>query len=94
MVGKKHNKFPDGSVMVSDQTGLKFHGHKVIPAQLQTKDNRKVKNTRVAAPSGFGLSYTDKKKIKFSSYIRKFRREQLQSHIQMTNGLLNVLIYG
>jgi hypothetical protein len=36
MVGKKHNKFPDGSVMVSDQTGLKFHGHKVIPAQLQT----------------------------------------------------------
>jgi hypothetical protein len=36
MVGKKHNKFPDGSVMVSDQTGLKFYGHKVIPAQLQT----------------------------------------------------------
>jgi hypothetical protein len=27
-----------------------------------------------------------KKKIKFSSYIRKFRVEQLQSH--MTNGLL------
>ncbi len=25
--------------------------------------------------------YTDKKKIKFSSYIRKFRVEQLQSHI-------------
>jgi hypothetical protein len=24
---------------------------------------------------------TDKKKIKFSSYIRKFRVEQLQSHI-------------
>ncbi len=38
MVGKKHNKFPGGSVMVSDQTGLKFHGHKVIPAQLQTTE--------------------------------------------------------
>jgi hypothetical protein len=25
--------------------------------------------------------YTDKKEIKFSSYIRKFRVEQLQSHI-------------
>jgi hypothetical protein len=32
-----------------------------------------------------------KKKIKFSSYIRKFRMKQLQSHICMTNGLL---IYG
>jgi hypothetical protein len=32
-----------------------------------------------------------KKKIKFSSYIRKFRMEQLQSHIYITNGLL---IYG
>jgi hypothetical protein len=32
-----------------------------------------------------------KKKIKFSSYIRKFRIEQLQSHICMTNGLL---LYG
>jgi hypothetical protein len=53
---KKHNKFPDGSVMVSDQTGLKFHGHKVIPAQLQTIDNRKIKNTRVPARTGFGLS--------------------------------------
>ncbi len=31
------------------------------------------------------------KKIKFSSYIRKLRVEQLQSHICMTNGLL--LIY-
>ncbi len=57
MVGKKHNKFPDGSVMVSDQTGLKFHGHKVIPAQLQTIDKRKWKNTRVAARTGFGLSW-------------------------------------
>ncbi len=27
------------------------------------------------------LLYTDKKKTKFSSYIRKFRMEQLQSHI-------------
>jgi hypothetical protein len=35
------------------------------------------------------VSTTIKKKIKFSSYIRKFRLEQLQSH--MTNGLL---IYG
>jgi hypothetical protein len=26
-------------------------------------------------------AYTDKKEIKFSSYIRKFRMEQLQSHI-------------
>jgi uncharacterized protein YjbI with pentapeptide repeats len=32
-----------------------------------------------------------KKKIKFSSYIRIFRVEQLQRHIFMTNGLL---IYG
>jgi hypothetical protein len=28
-----------------------------------------------------GGYYTDKKKTKFSSYIRKFRKEQLQSHI-------------
>jgi hypothetical protein len=28
-----------------------------------------------------GRNYTDKKKIKFSSYIRKFGMEQLQSHI-------------
>ncbi len=35
--------------------------------------------------------YTDKEKIKFSSDIRKFRLEQLQSHTYMTNGLL---IYG
>jgi hypothetical protein len=28
--------------------------------------------------------YTEKKKIKFSSYIRKFRMEQLQSHIWLT----------
>jgi hypothetical protein len=61
MVGKNHSKFPDGSVMVSDQTGLKFHGHKVIPAQLQTIENKKVKNTRMAARTNFGLSYTDKK---------------------------------
>jgi hypothetical protein len=27
------------------------------------------------------VQYTDKKEIKFSSYIRKFRMEQLQSHI-------------
>jgi hypothetical protein len=27
------------------------------------------------------LDYTDKKENKFSSYIRKFRMEQLQSHI-------------
>jgi hypothetical protein len=32
-----------------------------------------------------------KKKIKFSSDIRKFRIEQLQSHTYMANGLL---IYG
>ncbi len=32
-----------------------------------------------------------KKKIKFSSYIRKFIMEQLHSRIYMTNGLL---IYG
>jgi hypothetical protein len=30
---------------------------------------------------GKGILQTDKKKIKFSSYIRKFRVEQLQSHI-------------
>jgi hypothetical protein len=30
---------------------------------------------------GMQLYCTDKKKIKFSSYIRKFRMEQLQSHI-------------
>jgi catalase len=29
----------------------------------------------------FEASYTDKKKKKISSYIRKFRREQLQSHV-------------
>jgi hypothetical protein len=28
-----------------------------------------------------GAHHTDKKNIKFSSYIRKFRVEQLQSHI-------------
>ncbi len=28
--------------------------------------------------------YTDKKKIKFSSYLRKFRMEQLQSHKLLT----------
>jgi hypothetical protein len=49
---KKHNKFLDGSVMVSDQTGLKFHGHKVIPAQLQIIDNTKLKNTRMPARTG------------------------------------------
>ncbi len=30
---------------------------------------------------GRGSSYTEKKKIEFSSYIRKFRMEQFQSHI-------------
>ncbi len=30
------------------------------------------------------MYHTDKKKIKFSSYIRKFRVEQLQSHICLT----------
>ena len=30
------------------------------------------------------LAYTDKKKIKFSSYIGKFRMELLQSHIWLT----------
>jgi hypothetical protein len=38
------------------------------------------------------ILYTDKKKKrKFSSYVRKIRVEQLQSHTYMTNGLL---IYG
>jgi hypothetical protein len=31
-----------------------------------------------------------KKKIKFSSYIRKFRVEQLQSHIRYEEGLPNI----
>ncbi len=56
MGGKKHNKFPDGSVMVSDQTGLKFHGHKVIPAQLQTRDHRKGKILEWRRGLGFCLS--------------------------------------
>ncbi len=30
---------------------------------------------------GGGMVHTDKKKIKFSSYIRQFRRDRLQSHI-------------
>jgi hypothetical protein len=34
------------------------------------------------------VSYTDKKKRKFSSYIRQFRMEQLQSHIPMRKGFL------
>jgi hypothetical protein len=34
-----------------------------------------------SAISILSFDYTDKKKIKFSSYIRKFRMEQLQSHI-------------
>ncbi len=29
-------------------------------------------------------AYTDKKEVKFSSYMRKFRMEQLQSHIWLT----------
>ncbi len=32
----------------------------------------------------FSHCYTDKREIKFSSYIRKFRMEQLQSHIWLT----------
>jgi hypothetical protein len=32
--------------------------------------------------------YTDKKKIKLSSYIKKFRVEQLQSHIYIRRGFL------
>ncbi len=35
-------------------------------------------------PDGSFNSYTDKKKIKFSSYIRKSRVKQLQSHILLT----------
>ncbi len=38
------------------------------------------------------LLYTDKKKRKFSSYIRKFKMEQLQSHIWLTDS--SILIYG
>jgi hypothetical protein len=32
----------------------------------------------------YGATCTDKKEIKFSSYLRKFRMEQLQSHIWLT----------
>jgi hypothetical protein len=36
------------------------------------------------------ISTVIKKKIKFSSYVRKFRRERLQSHIQYEEGFPNI----
>jgi hypothetical protein len=46
---------------------------------------RKPTSKRKPAHSlNYSCPFTDKKKIKFSSYIRKFRVEQLQSHIWLT----------
>jgi hypothetical protein len=60
------------------------------------EENQKIRNPRfwtlkiykkLRGRKNFVISYTDKKKIEFSSYIWKFRVEQLHSHI-ITNGLL------
>ncbi len=46
-------------------------------------------------PPGFSPSFTTltNKKIKFSSYMRKFRREQLQSHIKRKWGNVQVFTH-
>ncbi len=54
---------------------LLYHGKKVR--------KRKVIFNR-STQIDYQIVYTDKKKRKFSSYIRKFRMEQLQSHIWLT----------
>ncbi len=53
------------------------------------------KNTIIKPPNFFSASTLIKKIIKLSSYIRKFRMEQLQfAKSYMTNGLLNPHIWG
>jgi hypothetical protein len=53
-----------------------------------------IRAARIAAEAGMTAHRSHraatliKKKVKFSSYIRKFRVEQLESHSYMTNGLL------
>ncbi len=53
------------------------------PMSLWERRNRK-QYELVLEVIGSKQNYTDKKKIKFSSYIRKFRVEQLQSHLWLT----------
>ncbi len=67
---------------------LKIHWKKV---DIKVKDKRTsivtVRDqypTYACFPTNLVLSTLIKKKVKFSSYIRKFRMEQLQSHIWLT----------
>jgi hypothetical protein len=48
---------------------------------LKEKDERKKKLIQTISQQKVSQSTLKKKKSKFSSYLRKFRRDRLQSHI-------------
>jgi hypothetical protein len=48
---------------------------------LKEKDERKKKLIQTISQQKVSQSTLIKKKIKFSSYLREFRRDRLQSHI-------------
>ncbi len=56
---------------------------KLISLYFNRADTIKIENKLMIRRQARG-AWTDKKEIKFSSYIRKFRMEQLQSHIWLT----------
>ncbi len=73
----------DFSVEVGKMLGVSWKGHSVARHGVPVACQAKIQFT--------SYNYVDKyngtqikKKIKFSSYIRKFRVEQLQSHIWLT----------